>query len=398
MKITRRGPAYRISLWALLFVSLFVLWRLNTRILSNPIYIPVDDFGQYWGAGRLILSGQNPYDAVKIQELKNQITGQPVSPETIPIMWTPPWSLPVVMLFGWLDYPLSRMIWLLANVTVILAASSSIWKFYSGPSKLTWPAWIISFTFAPTISVLEKGQITPLLLAGIAGFMLFLERKHNAWMAGIFAALISFKPQLFFLFWIALVLWVFYQKQWIVLVAVGLTILVGTLFPVLFNPRLIHQYIQAFLNNAPTGWATPTLGSYLRLIFGIEKTWLQFAPMLVGCIWIVFYFFQHKKQWVWSKQMPLLILVSFVFSGYSWTYDQVLSLIAVIPSFIRIIQHPQKLESVWMLTVYILLMLSDLVLHRWLDEFWFGWLAPALLIWYLLARKWYTPASSPEAA
>ena len=133
-----------------------------------------------------------------------------------------------------------------------------------------------------------------------------------------------------------------------------------------------------------------------RLLFGIDKVWLQFVPILIGSIWFFFYYLRHKTSWIWSEQVPLLILISFVFGGYAWTYDQVLSLVSIIPAFIIILGKPWKLKSIYVVGFYILINLLDLFLHRELDEFWFVWLAPVILFWYLSVKRWFNGNVSKE--
>jgi len=64
----RRHPVYRLFLWVALAASLALLWRMNALVLSNPKYIPVDDFSHYWAAGRLNTTGGNPYDPQQVQQ------------------------------------------------------------------------------------------------------------------------------------------------------------------------------------------------------------------------------------------------------------------------------------------------------------------------------------------
>jgi hypothetical protein len=68
-------------------------------------------------------------------------------------------------------------------------------------------------TFAPAYLVLILGQIGPLILLGLVGFLLCARDKHWKW-AGAFTILISIKPHLLYLFWIALVLWIIEKRQW----------------------------------------------------------------------------------------------------------------------------------------------------------------------------------------
>ena len=74
-------------------------------------------------------------------------------------------------------------------------------------------AVIIAFTFVPTLFVLNMGQIAPLILLGVVGFLHF--EKHKYWgLAGCALPLIAIKPHLLYLFWIALLLWVFDRGKW----------------------------------------------------------------------------------------------------------------------------------------------------------------------------------------
>ena len=63
--------------------------------------------------------------------------------------------------------------------------------------------------------------------------------------------------------------------------------LAGTAVAMAFNPSVVGQYVQGALHDAPIWWHTPTLGGALRGLFGPEKFWLQFAPMLLGTGWLL---------------------------------------------------------------------------------------------------------------
>lgn len=386
---------YRSILLVALAISLGLLWQINRQVLSNPAYIPIDDFSHYWAAGRLALHGENPYDPVNIQSLRNQITGSATKYAEVPIAWTPPWSLLILIPLGALPYPLARLLWLLISISIIMVCSDNLWQIYHKDRKQLWLVWLMAFSFGPTISILQKGQITPWILAGITGFVFFTTTKPNDWMAGIFAGLISLKPQLFFLFWIALLFWVLISRRWIVLLSFSLSIVVASLPELLFNPSLVSQYIQAILYNTPKDWATPTLGGYLRLLFGIDKFYLQFLPVLIGLVWFAFYWLKNKKQWSWTDAVPATLFASILTTAYAWTYDQVILLPAILATLGRVVGLMNRKKTLIFGSLLMIVNLLDLFLHRYLDEFWFGWVAPAYLLCCLIGNFIANQSSKP---
>ena len=76
-------------------------------------------------------------------------------------------------------------------------------------------------------------------------------------------------------------------------------------------------------------WATPTLGTFLRLCFGSEKYWLQYIPALAGLIWFFFYWRMHKVSWIWEQQIIMLIFISLMTNFYTWPSDYLMILPAV---------------------------------------------------------------------
>lgn len=267
-----------------------------------------------------------------------------------------------------------------------MVCSDNLWQIYYKDRKLLWLVWLIAFSFGPTISILQKGQITPWVLAGITGFIFFITIKPNDWIAGAFAGLISLKPQLFYLFWISLFIWVLFFRRWVILLSFVLSIAVANLPGLLLNPSLVSQYIQAVLYNTPKDWATPTLGGYLRLLFGIDKFYLQFLPVLIGLVWLAFYWFKNKQQWTWAKTIPANLFVSLLTTAYAWTYDQVILLPAILATLSRVVGLMNRKKTLIFISLLMVVNLFDLFLHRFLDEFWFGWVAPAYLICCLIGN------------
>ena len=383
----RQSPIYKALIWGLLFLSLFLLFKL-TPILVKPAYIPVDDFVRHWAAGRLLISGGNPYSSPEIQVFQDQASGSTAKSAVITPNYIPPWTMPLLAVFSLADYPVSRLVWLLFNVAVLLLSAELLWKLYGGPVHYKWIAWVVCFSFGPTISVLGKGQTSCLILLGIAGFLFFTEFKPNGWIAGAFVALITIKPQVFYLFWPIFLFWLLKYRRMSTFLGCSATILIASAFTLLFDRQIFIEYLNALKFNPPSMFATPTIGGYLRyFLYGGDQFWLQFIPIILGLIWGAVYLRNHHSTWLWSKDIPLLLLVSILTSSYNWTYDQVVLVVPVMQAWVWLIPPDGKWKSRVLILAHFLLSFLDLILHRYYDDFWFIWFAPATLLWYLFVKQ-----------
>jgi hypothetical protein len=379
---------YQVVIWILLIVSIFLLVRL-APILTRPEYLHSDDFVRYWASGRLNLHRENPYDLQGIKQLQTE-AGDLVSGSTKSIVLNPPWAISLLMPFGIIDYPLSRLFWLFFSILLILLSSQLFWNAYSGHPNLRWLALLVVFIFAPTISMLEVGQITALILFGIAGFIYFTTIDRNDWLAGISLALVSIKPQVVLIFWIALLFWVIQQRRWLLPISTLITILSFTLIAIVFNPHIVQQYLGMLQTYQISDWANPTIGSYIRFFWlGTDNVWPQFLPSVLGGIWFIYYWFSHHQSWNWLNEIPIILLVSQLTSSYSWTYDQVILIPAMILALIWIASDWKRWTTLLLAVIFLSINILDMILHMRLDDFWFIWLAPALFIWFIIVRWQY---------
>ena len=396
---TRKKLLYQISLWTLLIAAIILLLSISPALMT-PENLAADDFGHFWAAGKLTLKDQNPYDPQAILNLLYQVGRLPENTSIVSIMLNPPWSLPIVMLFAMFSYPVSRMLWLIINIMIIMVSATMLWSIYRGPKKTQWLAWLIAFTFTPSIATLQKGQFTPLILIGLVGFLAVADqiiaessRRFNnnqlILIAGFSISLMAIKPQLLYLFWLGLLLWCWQQRKLMILMVGGLFLIIEIIIPTLFNPNVLLQYIHNILEYPLSEWATPTISSYLRWLLGLNKLWLQLLPPLLGASWFMYHWYHRRNNWIWISEMPVLVLVSVVTSPYYWTYDLVTLLPAIILVTVTLLTHLRhrpltKRDSVTIF-VFIAINILNIALHTALNEFWFGWVAPALLIWFLFS-------------
>jgi hypothetical protein len=344
----------------------------------------------YWAGGKLNLSGDNPYDAQKKESVQIAAGGQPSNQYPIAIFLNPPWTLPFVMLFSLVSYPISRMVWLLFSIACLLFSTVNLWRLYNGPPKTVWLTWVVMISFAPTISMLEDGQITFLLLLGLVGFLYFTISHENDWVAGAFLALVSIKPQIIYLIWFAILFWVIKQHRWKILLSCIMSVIALTLIALLFNPLVITQYLAMLQNSYLSDLATPTIGAYLRFFWlGVDKFWLQFIPPVFGALWFIFYWLKNQNSWGWLDKLPILLLVSQVTAPYTYTYDQVILIPAIVLGVVRLIENGKQRSTLILAIILIIISVLDLMLHMKLNDFWFIWMAPALFVWFQAVEYFY---------
>jgi len=314
----------RVLVWLGIAVGLALSAYLLNTLAADP-RVFADDYVEYWAAGRLNLTAGNPYAADALLPLERAV-GRTAE---VLMMWNPPYTLALAMPLALLPYPASRLTWLLLNLLAVMVAVAWWWQLIGGPLRRGWLAQLVAFTFFPTVTVLRMGQIGPLLLLGIVGF-LWHERQRRDWLAGAFLALVAIKPHLLYLVWIALLLWLAQTRRWRVLAGAAATLAAATAAALAANPAVIGQYLAATAADSPLVWATPTFGSLLRMLFGFERRWLQFVPLAPGILWLARYWHRHGSGRQWSAHMPLILLVSVTTAAFGWSFDQVVLLPAVL--------------------------------------------------------------------
>ena len=236
----------------------------------------------------------------------------------------------------------------------------------------------------------KVGQIAPLILFGLTGFLYFTIVDRKDWLAGAFLGVASIKPQVAYIFWIALIFWIIQERRWLLIISTSVTVLVLTLIACLFNPHVIQQYVQMLQTYQIPNWASPTIGAYLRFFwFGTDKFFIQFLPSIIGCIWFICYWIKHRSAWNWVEELPLLLLISQVTSFYTWTYDLAILIPAILQALVWILSDWKRWFTLFVALGYLSIILLDLILHRTLSDFWFIWMAPALLLLYLVVRWQY---------
>lgn len=387
---TTRGPLRRAMSWIGLALTAVLLLRLTPALLVDRVF-QYDDFLEYWAASRLTFQGLNAYSAdlmFAVQQSLGRV--EPV------MMFNPPYALALTMPFGLFPYPLSRMLWLIASIVAIAVAVTWLWELVGGPRPRLPLVWIIAFGFSAVLGALHKGQISPFMLLGLAGFLRY-EGDGRPWRAGFFAALTALKPHWLLLFWVALLLWSSTRRKWKILLSACTTLVVATAVVLLLNPAILSQYFAVATQSAPMEWHTPTIGGALRGWLGPEKTWLQHVSVPLGLLWVAIYWWRHRANWQWATRMPGLVFASVITAMYGWTYDQVVLLVALVPAIhlMTLSTNPRGMTLLGIAGVVLNLVVVG-VRGAVLDQaFW--WVAPVWLLWYALVMR-FAPGTRNASA
>ncbi len=369
----------------LLGICLIAVVRLAPRLMSREM-AAFDDFVEYWTAGHLNLIGANPYDPEQLAPLQLEIGRQ----HGVPLMmWNPPWTLALVMPFGALDYPVSRLLWLMCQTALVLFCASSVWRFYRGSNDLLWVAWLIAITFLPTLYLLKTGQISAVMLLGAALFLRF-TRRQLWWLASLAMLLISIKPHTLYLVPVAYLVWAVSERRWPLLAGSAVGICLAACITLLFNPAVFQEYLYAINHYPPSQWVTPTLGGMLRYFLGGDKVWLQFVPTALGLVWFGFHWRKERHTWSWPEQLPLLLMVSVLTTSYGWTFDYVVLLPAVLAVAAGLFRPPTNIWHNLLATALYLAIEAGALATNFIsqDYFAYAWFVPALAGWYLLMVRW----------
>lgn len=362
----------RLVAWfVLLACSLSILW-----IEYRPVrFLPLHDFVEYWTAARLFIHGGNPYSAAAMLEAQRAVGW--VRPKPV-LMLNPPFTLPLIAWLAAFSYKTARLAWLAVSIVLYFGSTALLWRFYGDDRKEIWPAALISAVSVPSAAALMLGQITPLILAGVALFIVLHERRP--FLAGMCLLAIGLKPHLLYLASIAIGVWIIRERRW--------TIAAGAA-----TAYSLMSAIAVAVNHSTLGYARDTVGSAvdtlcgvggaLRLTFGWQHVWLQFAPSILGLIWFAWWWRSRHGKFTPKADLPLLIVFSLCTATYVWWHDVMLGVAALIPAAVAIYQGNRYTLSAS--AAYIAANLAILMVGTFfkVPNIWFFWTPFLWLLLYL---------------
>lgn len=380
-------PATLLALAVVILLS--VVLALHPHLAADP---HDNDFTAYWAAGRLTLDGKNPYGAEDLMRVEQTLGWELPAPL---MLWNPPWILTVLIGFGSIEFVLARNVWLVLQLALTLASALLLWRFYGGSRKYEIVTVVLALLFAPLLQSMKYGQIGPLCLFGLTGFLVLQERKRD-FLAGVVLSLALMKPHLVYMVWPAVLVWSIASGRWKVLLGLGIAGTVLALVPVFVNSHVYRDFLamakpqgeqgKLFITNQDS----PTFGWQLRLFFGKEHFDLQYVPTALGMVWLAWYGWRHRRNWNWVERFPVLLLASLSTAAYgAWPADSLLLLPAVIAVAVRVVNRGKREEIVLALGVFVAITLLTLVITSGPTTESYVWIPPLYWVayWWLMRER-----------
>jgi Glycosyltransferase family 87 len=345
---------------------------LAVALLSTVFYGKAADldFIGYWISGRLMKEHANPYSRPAILQLEEKMG----SDLHVPIvMRNPPWSLFLVAPLGFMSMPIAAFVWLLAMIVALVVSI----RLLSAGSK---PPPVIVYLFAPVLYTAMSGQTPLFFLLGIAVFYHFYERRP--WLAGAALVLAAIKPHLFVLFWPVLLIDCIRNRRYRILAGAVVGLVAATAVAIAFDHHVVADYLTSMRDEHMELHYMPNIPCSLRMLVPGRPEWLQVLPAVLGVFWAIWFYWRKRAAWDWTDQGALLLCISVLVSPYSWPFDQVLFL----PAILKVLSKPVAKS-----TVAVLVALSGIaavmILKFSITSPVYVWTGPAWLGWYLWARQ-----------
>jgi len=286
--------------------------------------LPVQDLAQYWAAAHLLPTNPYSLDLTSHFEQSAGIYATPL------ITKMPPWAIVTFLPLGLFGYHVSFGLWSVASIVVIGWCTFAVGRRVCQGTSIA-PA-ILPFTFGPTFVLLMLGQYTVFVLFGAVLFSVFMHRKQE-WLAGASLLFVVGKPHIAFLFLIAIACWIVYRRRWTILLSAFITLAGACILAVLINHHVFQQFRERSLLVVHESESYPNLGGILYSTFGLHS--LALLPQALGVLWVLYYWTKNKSIWNWEYHGPVVLLVSVTSSYYSYPYDQILCLPALVVAFAR---------------------------------------------------------------
>jgi hypothetical protein len=313
------------------------------------------------------------------------------------MMYNPPLTLALAMPAGALDFRLARSIWLPLQLFLALWSAACLWTLYGGAPSRGSRAWFIALLWSPTLLALRFGQLSPIILAGLVGFLWCVTSGRDS-AAGAFFALTAVKPQLTAIVWVAFVLWAVADRRWKTLASAAGCIAAASAVVLAFNPRVFTEYFALMALAPPTMiFESPNIATFGLVLAHTRSSWPQYVPVALGSLAVAASWYRDRLAWDWRRRLPGLIVLSVLVTPYGgWAFDLVVLLVPIVALAATL--APLDRPALAAAGAAIFLAVSGLALTMHMAQVAqaaFVWMTPVVAVtWWALQRAAPQPAVS----
>jgi hypothetical protein len=284
-----------------------------------------NDFAAYWPVGRLLLTGQNPYDAGGIEALQRSV-GDMLGGDSV--VRYPPWALPLLIPFAALPYVPGWYLWIFFQTLLVGVSSAWLWRLLGGHDKPGIPL-AVAFGFPAGLFVALGGQIGGVLLFGVSAFLWAILRRRDI-VAGVCLGLLTLKPHLFIPLGILVLLWSAREERWRIPAAAVLTTLAGCIVALALRPEVFADYLELLVTPGTSWSRAVAVGTAASTALDGRAPWLQWAPAALIALLTVVSWSRYRNRFNWRKDLPLVLTLGLFAAPYLLVHDLVLLIPALL--------------------------------------------------------------------
>jgi hypothetical protein len=332
------------------------------------------DFIGYWAAGQQIVHAANPYDPEQVLRMEKAVGLGNLQVKITP---SPPVGLALVIPLGFFGAKGGLVFWMVAELASLAAALGILWLI---EGKTNTRIHLFGFLFAPALACFMAGQLGIFCLLGVSIFLLWHEQRP--FFAGAALLPLTLKPHLFLPVALVQVGWIVWRKTPRILV--GLVAAMGASYGAVlaFDPHISAQYMAMMKSNLMQDRFAPTLSAYFRWDISPSTVWLEYLPTAAACVWALWYFWNRRQHWDWTRHGLLVLLISVMCAPYAWLTDEAVLLPAVLMGVYR---ATETRRSLFPIAVFGATALIELYADVRITSWYYTWTTVAWLGWYLYA-------------
>lgn len=337
------------------------------------------DFYNFYAAGVLLNSGQNPYDRLLLEGTIRSLGWD--SQEFVFGFGYLPTSFWFFRLISLLPFTTSACLWAVLSILFISLMIFSCSGFFPRTQKSI-PKSVILYllSFFPIWTHLIFGQISLLLLFGFLAFMYFRKKGKVVW-AGIFLSLVLIKPHLFVPLLVAIAIKSILTRDFGIIIGllVGLGLMMLATWGC-YDGILMESYNRFFqFSDRALVLRHSSIYGLLQVnqIISFGGIWMYTLGIVVGMV------IGFKRDLTDSELYFFVLPLGLLLSAYLWPHDYVL----LLPSFFYLLVNTD-LPKLYLFVFFSLNLVSLLVFAENMQFFgpYLCW-PPLLVLFYNVNRK-----------
>jgi hypothetical protein len=289
------------------------------------------NFVFFWFAGRMVVTGENPYNEAQwlAQHESNGVAWRPdrtfLYPLPLAFILTPLGLLPLKeAYFGWQIF--SQFVLAVAALLVLRSSGAA------HPGRLWFPLVLGLLFFGPVYLTLQIGALGAFTLGTLTAAILALDGRREL-IGGALLSLLLLKPSQGLPIVLLCGIWLLSHRSWNAILGIAMGSVALLLVGILLDPAW------------PVAFAGSSQGLMTRNL-GLQSTVFSLASHVcvagVHCTWILggaaafglgaatlAYLWRRRPRVTHLEAFSLIVPISFVTAVYGWSYDQILYVIPI---------------------------------------------------------------------